>query len=228
LQDRGRCARIPRPVRTAQVADADVSMVISGPMVTPVSSMILGHGGPRCELPAERELPILRLPENDGPRQALLGTPRARGGAFLVQRCREMQHFSSGGPEWICHKCLSFDLDWHKVSGAKGPHLQLGSDPGIRCNPALKDHGALRPFVLVELADAGQRPRMLGKPSGASLRQEVRIGGGGGRAVCSKPTTTPSPPFTLVLWKLTVKRNKKVCSSPSIGLHQWANQEVCP
>ena len=27
---------------TAQVADADVSMVISGPMVTPVSSMILG------------------------------------------------------------------------------------------------------------------------------------------------------------------------------------------
>ena len=27
---------------TAQVADAQVSMVISGPMVTPVSSMILG------------------------------------------------------------------------------------------------------------------------------------------------------------------------------------------
>jgi hypothetical protein len=27
---------------TAQVADAEVSMVISGPMVTPVSSMILG------------------------------------------------------------------------------------------------------------------------------------------------------------------------------------------
>jgi hypothetical protein len=27
---------------TAQVPDAEVSMVISGPMVTPVSSMILG------------------------------------------------------------------------------------------------------------------------------------------------------------------------------------------
>jgi len=27
---------------TAQVADAEVSMVISGPMVTPVSSMIMG------------------------------------------------------------------------------------------------------------------------------------------------------------------------------------------
>ena len=27
---------------TSQVADAEVSMVISGPMVTPVSSMILG------------------------------------------------------------------------------------------------------------------------------------------------------------------------------------------
>jgi hypothetical protein len=27
---------------TAQVPDADVSMVISGPMVTPVSSLILG------------------------------------------------------------------------------------------------------------------------------------------------------------------------------------------
>ena len=29
---------------TAQVPNADVSMVISGPMVTPVSSMILGSG----------------------------------------------------------------------------------------------------------------------------------------------------------------------------------------
>ena len=51
-------------------------------------------------------------PENDG-----LDKPyweATRRGELMVQRCTKCGTFQ-WGPEWICHKCLSFDMGWHKV-----------------------------------------------------------------------------------------------------------------
>ncbi|MFI5002592.1 MAG: Zn-ribbon domain-containing OB-fold protein, partial [Reyranellales bacterium] len=59
-------------------------------------------------LPSGLPIPV---PENDG-----LDKPywdATRRGELLVQRCKSCGTFQ-WGPEWICHKCLSFDLDWHK------------------------------------------------------------------------------------------------------------------
>ena len=95
------------------------------------------------------------MPENDG-----LDKPfwdATRRGELLVQRCNACGTFQ-WGPEWICHKCLSFDLDWHKVSG-RG-RIYSWERPWHPVHPALKGHG---PYivVLVELPDAGN-VRMLG------------------------------------------------------------------
>src|SRR6185437_7051772 len=68
-------------------------------------------GGAVSYLPKGLPAPV---PENDG-----LDKPywdATRRGELMVQRCRKCGTFQ-WGPEWICHKCLGFDLDWHKVSG---------------------------------------------------------------------------------------------------------------
>ena len=108
------------------------------------------------------------MPENDG-----LDKPyweATRRGELLVQRCKSCGTFQ-WGPEWICHKCLSFDLDWHKVSG-KG-RIYSWERPWHPVHPALKGHG---PYivVLVELPDAGN-VRMLGNLLG-DPKQDVPIG----------------------------------------------------
>ena len=54
------------------------------------------------------------VPESDG-----LDAPYWEGtrrGELLVQQCRHCRAFQ-WGPEWICHKCLSFDLGWTRVAG---------------------------------------------------------------------------------------------------------------
>ena len=95
---------------------------------------------------------------------------RTRRGELLVQRCKGCGTFQ-WGPEWICHKCLSFDMDWHKVSG-KG-RIYSWERPWHPVHPALKGHG---PYivVLVELPDAGN-VRMLGNLLG-DPQQDVTIG----------------------------------------------------
>ena len=136
-------------------------------------------------------LPI-PVPENDG-----LDKPywdATRRGELLVQRCKKCGTFQ-WGPEWICHKCLSFDLDWHKVSG-KG-RIYSWERPWHPVHPALKEHG---PYVvvLVELPDAGN-VRMLGNLLG-DPKQEVRIGAE--VQAVFEPHDDAKPPFTLVQWKL--------------------------
>ncbi|HXA95700.1 MAG TPA: zinc ribbon domain-containing protein, partial [Candidatus Dormibacteraeota bacterium] len=37
-----------------------------------------------------------------------------RAGELRVQRCRRCREFQ-WGPEWICHRCLAFDLEWVTV-----------------------------------------------------------------------------------------------------------------
>ena len=131
-------------------------------------------------------------PENDG-----LDKPywdATRRGELLVQRCKKCGTFQ-WGPEWICHKCLSFDMDWHKVSG-KG-RIYSWERPWHPVHPALKGHG---PYivVLVELPDAGN-VRMLGNLLG-DPKQEVRIGAE--VTAVFEAHDEAKPPFTLVQWKL--------------------------
>ena len=40
----------------------------------------------------------------------------ARRHELVVQRCSDCQTFQ-WGPEWICHRCHSFDLGWQRVAG---------------------------------------------------------------------------------------------------------------
>ena len=114
---------------------------------------------------------------------------------LVVQRCNSCKAFQ-WGPEWICHKCLSFDMGWHKVSG-KG-RIYSWERPWHPVHPALKGHG---PYVvvLVELPDAGN-VRMLGNLLG-DPRQDVPIGAT--VEAVFEPHDDAKPPFTLVQWKLT-------------------------
>ena len=154
---------------TAQVPDADVSMVISGPMVTPVSQHDLRHGGDAvaCSyLPDGLPIPV---PGDRRTRHAATGRPRAAASLWSSAATRAARF--QWGPEWICHQCLSFDIGWHKVSG-KG-RIYSWERAWHPVHPALKDHG---PYivVLVELPDAGN-VRMLGNLLG-DPKQEVLIG----------------------------------------------------
>jgi uncharacterized protein len=76
---------------------------------------------------------------------------------LLVQKCNRCGAFQ-WGPEWICHKCHSFEMGWQRVSGRGSIHSWTRS-----WNPV---HPALReavPYivVVVQLADA-DNIRMVG------------------------------------------------------------------
>ena len=114
-------------------------------------------------------------------------------GELLVQRCKDCRAWQ-WGPEWICHQCLSFDLDFEPVSG-RGRIYSWE-----RCwhpvHPALKEHG---PYivVLVELPDAGN-VRMVGNLLGDPL-QDIPIGAEV-EAVFERHDET-NPPYALVQWR---------------------------
>ena len=92
------------------------SMVISGPMVTPVVEHDPRHARRRCDatrLPAGRACPR----PCPSPTASTRRTGRARGTSELrVQRCGACGAWQ-WGPEWICHRCLSFDMSWERVAG---------------------------------------------------------------------------------------------------------------
>ena len=110
-----------------------------------------------------------------------------------VQRCNDCQTWQ-WGPEWICHKCLSFNMGWAEVTG-KG---QIYSWERVwhPVHPALKE---ACPYlvVVVELPQAGNI-RMVGNLVG-DWQQEVQIGDEV-EAVFEDHNDT-DPPFTLVQWK---------------------------
>lgn len=130
-------------------------------------------------------------PESDG-----LSTPYWEGtrrGALMVQRCRACQTWV-WGPEWICHQCHSFDLDWTKVEG-KG-RIYSWERVWHPVHPALKDHG---PYivVLVELPGA-DNIRMIGNLLG-DPKQEVPIGAE--VEAVFEPHDDGDNPYTLVQWR---------------------------
>ena len=96
-------------------------------------------------------------------------------GKLLIQKCGDCGTWQ-WGPEWICHQCLSFDLDWQAVpatNGALAGLIYSWERSHHPVHPALKEAG---PYlaVLVELPSAGN-VRMLGNLLGDSM-QEVKIG----------------------------------------------------
>ena len=120
------------------------------------------------------------------------GTRREK---LLIQFCRGCNHWQ-WGPEVICHRCNSFDLDWREVAGRGIIYsYQRVWHP---VHPALNGHG---PYIaaLVELPDAGN-VRMVGNLLG-DPKQDVRIGAS--VAAAFEHHEADSPRFTLVHWRLT-------------------------
>jgi uncharacterized OB-fold protein len=112
-------------------------------------------------------LPI-PVPEPDG-----LSKPYWEGlreNRLLVQRCEKCQSWQFG-PEWICHKCHSFDPAWAEIE----PWGRIFSWERVwhPSHTALKQHGAYL-AVLVELPQAGE-VRMIGNLLGDPM-QDVVIG----------------------------------------------------
>ncbi len=117
-----------------------------------------------------------------------------RAHELLVQRCRACEGFQ-WGPEWICHRCLSFDVGYQRVE----PRGRIYSWERV-WHPV---HPALRkavPYVvvLVELPKAGGI-RMVGNLIG-DPRQPVRIGAPVEAEF--EDHDVAEPPFTLVQWRL--------------------------
>ena len=118
----------------------------------------------------------------------------ARQGVLKVQRCGKCNMWQ-WGPEWLCHRCRSWDMRWVAVEG-KGLVWTW-----TRCwhpvHPALRDHG---PYiaVLVELPHAGNI-RMLGNLLG-DPHHDVTIGAE--VAAVFEPHDDGPAPYTLIQWRL--------------------------
>jgi uncharacterized OB-fold protein len=140
-------------------------------------------------LPAGLPVPV---PEPDG-----LDAPYwegTRAGELRIQRCRACSTWQ-WGPEWICHRCLSFDVGWERVE----PHARIYSWERAwhPVHPALRSHG---PYVvvLVELPHAGH-VRMIGNLLG-DPRQDVRIGDR--VEAVFESHEEERPPYALVHWRV--------------------------
>jgi hypothetical protein len=108
-----------------------------------------------------------------------------------IQFCKACNHWQ-WGPEWICHRCNSFDLEWRQVQGRGVIYSYQRIWHPV--HPALNGHG---PYiaVLVELPGAGN-VRMLGNLLGDPT-QVVEIGS------AVEAVFEPHDNFTLVQWRVT-------------------------
>jgi len=89
---------------------------------------------------------------------------------LVAQRCRSCRRFQ-WGPEWICHRCHSFDLDWEEVAPEGTVYSWERSWHPV--HPALVEAGPYL-VVLVELAHA-DGIRMVGNLLGDPA-QPVAVG----------------------------------------------------
>jgi uncharacterized OB-fold protein len=119
----------------------------------------------------------------------------ARRHELVAQRCRRCRSWQ-WGPEWICHACLGFELEFERVPG-RG-RIYAWERAWHPVHPALRE--AL-PYValVVELPGAGGI-RMLGNLSG-DPRAPVEIGSAVEPVFEDHPGS--DPPYTLVQWKRT-------------------------
>jgi uncharacterized OB-fold protein len=114
-------------------------------------------------------------------------------GKLLLQRCSSCEKFQ-WGPEWICHRCHSFELEYQEVnpSGTIYSHERVWHP----VHPALTDQG---PYivVLIELSQA-DNVRMVGNLLG-DPQQEISIGS---EVTAVFEHHVDDPKFTLLHWKL--------------------------
>jgi uncharacterized OB-fold protein len=141
-------------------------------------------------LPTGLPIPV---PEPDG-----LSAPYWAGlqqDRLLVQRCTHRRTWQFG-PEWLCHHCHSFELEWVPVA----PRGRIFSWERVwsPSHNALRQHG---PYiaVLVELPDAGS-VRMVGNLLGDPM-QTVTIGAG--VEGLFEHNREAAPPYSLLQWQLT-------------------------
>ncbi len=113
---------------------------------------------------------------------------------LMLQRCEGCKRFQ-WGPEWICHRCHSFDLSFTEAA-AEG-RIYSYERVWHPVHPALKEQG---PYivVLVELPHA-DNVRLVGNLLG-DPRQAVRIGAPV-KAVFEHHTDA-QPAYTLLQWQL--------------------------
>ena len=109
---------------------------------------------------------------------------------LVVQRCNGCRGYQFG-PEWICHRCHSFNLGWEKVSGRA--RIYSWERVWHPVHPALKN-ACPYVVVLVELADA-DNVRMVGNLLGDPL-QEIVIG-----SEVEAVFEDHAEGFTLVQWR---------------------------
>ncbi|MDA1100103.1 MAG: OB-fold domain-containing protein [Proteobacteria bacterium] len=118
-----------------------------------------------------------------------------RRGELLVQRCDGCGTWQ-WGPEWLCHRCQSFDMQWQQIAG--NGLIYSWERPWHPVHPALRGMGPYT-VVLVEMPLAG-KIRMLGNLLGPA-DQEVVIGAA--VEAVFEPHDDADIPYTLVQWRLT-------------------------
>jgi uncharacterized OB-fold protein len=116
-----------------------------------------------------------------------------RANKLLLQRCRRCARFQ-WGPEWICHRCQNFDLDFAAVEA----HGTIFSHQRVwhPVHPALNEQGPYV-IVLVELAHA-DNVRLVGNLLGDPA-QDLIIGAAV-EGVFEHHADNVAP-FTLLQWR---------------------------
>ncbi len=112
-----------------------------------------------------------------------------------IQRCRRCARYQ-WGPEWICHRCLNFDLEYAEVAatGRIYSHQRVWHP----VHPALQEQGPYV-IVLVELPHADNVRlvgNLLGDP-GQDLVIGAEVEG------VFEHHREAEPPFTLLQWRRT-------------------------
>ena len=117
-----------------------------------------------------------------------------RAERLCLQRCRACHRFQ-WGPEWICHRCLSFDFDFIEVA----PHGVIYSFQRVwhPVHPALKAQGPYV-IVLVELPHV-DHVRLVG-----NLLGDAQAPFAIGDEVIGVYEHHPAadPPYSLLQWRL--------------------------
>jgi uncharacterized OB-fold protein len=118
----------------------------------------------------------------------------AREERLLIQKCADCGRYQ-WGPEWLCHRCLSFELAFEEVA----PQGRIYSYERVwhPVHPALSKQGPYL-VVLVELPHADD-VRLVGNLLG-DPEQAVEIGTAVEAVFEHHPDEEPG--FTLIQWRL--------------------------
>jgi len=118
-----------------------------------------------------------------------------RSHELWIQRCNDCGGWQ-WGPEWICHRCHGFEMDWEQVESTGRIYSWMRVWHPV--HPAMSD-GVPFNVVLVELPQAGG-VRMIGNLVGEGT-QTVEIGAK--VEAVFEDHDDAEEPYTLVQWKPT-------------------------